>query len=84
MLTETTLTATDETHLDNLTLDEQIEMAEFGLKCAQSHLDELLAEKAEIDAANEQAELDAWADANAPEDIMIDRPSQWEVENGIC
>ena len=27
--------------------------------------------------------LDAWADANAPEEDYIDRPSRWEVENGI-
>ena len=32
-----------------------------------------------------QACLDAWADANAPEDeeIVLDKPSRWEVENGI-
>lgn len=29
------------------------------------------------------AELDAWADANAPEEDYIDKPSRWEVENGI-
>ena len=27
--------------------------------------------------------MDAWADANAPEDVMFDTPSKWEVENGI-
>ena len=29
------------------------------------------------------SELDAWADANAPEDTVLDKPSKWEVENGI-
>ena len=27
--------------------------------------------------------LDAWADANEPEDIVVDTPSDWEVQNGI-
>ena len=27
--------------------------------------------------------MDEWADANAPEDVMVDTPSKWEVENGI-
>jgi len=27
--------------------------------------------------------LDAWADACAPEDVVLDTPSRWEVENGI-
>ena len=27
--------------------------------------------------------LEAWADANEPEDAMLDTPSKWEVENGI-
>ena len=27
--------------------------------------------------------LDAWADANSPEDVVLDTPSRWEVENGI-
>ena len=26
--------------------------------------------------------LDAWADANEPEDTVLDKPSRWEVENG--
>jgi len=30
-----------------------------------------------------QAEYDDWADANAPEDVVLDKPSRWEVENGI-
>ena len=27
--------------------------------------------------------LEAWADANAPEDDVLDKPSDWEVQNGI-
>ena len=27
--------------------------------------------------------LDAWAEANAPEDVVLDNPSDWEVQNGI-
>ena len=27
--------------------------------------------------------LDAWADANEPEDVVLDKPSEWEVRNGI-
>jgi len=27
--------------------------------------------------------LDAWADACAPEDVVLDTPSDWEVQNGI-
>ena len=27
--------------------------------------------------------LDAWADACAPEDVVLDNPSDWEVQNGI-
>ena len=27
--------------------------------------------------------LDAWADANAPEDIVLDKPSDWEVQNNV-
>ena len=27
--------------------------------------------------------LEAWAEANAPEDVVLDKPSRWEVENGI-
>ena len=27
--------------------------------------------------------MDAWADANAPEDVMLDTPSEWEVQHGI-
>ena len=27
--------------------------------------------------------LDAWADACAPEDVVLDKPSDWEVQNGI-
>ncbi|MDE0397281.1 MAG: hypothetical protein OXL96_05680 [Candidatus Poribacteria bacterium] len=27
--------------------------------------------------------LDAWADACAPEDVFLDNPSDWEVQNGI-
>ena len=27
--------------------------------------------------------MDLWADANAPEDVMVDTPSDWEVQNGI-
>ena len=73
---------TDENPFDTLTLDEKIEMAEFGLKCAQSHLDELLAERQALEI-QEQAALDQWADANAPEDVCIDNPSRWEIENGI-
>ena len=29
------------------------------------------------------AEMDAWADANEPEEVMLDAPSDWEVQNGI-
>ena len=29
------------------------------------------------------AEMDAWADACAPEDVVLDNPSDWEVQNGI-
>lgn len=27
--------------------------------------------------------LDEWADANAPEDVVLDTPSRWEVENNV-
>ena len=66
--------------LENLTLTEKIEYAEFALACAQTHLDELLAERAEIEDTEAWNE---WADANAPEDIVLDNPSDWEVQNGI-
>ena len=41
---------TDLPSLDALSLEEQIERAEFELKCAQAHLDELRAKKAAEDA----------------------------------
>ena len=36
-----------------------------------------------IELANKDAEpdLDDWADQNCPEDVMIDNPSQWEMQN---
>ena len=57
---------------ETMSLEDRIAYAEWNLKVAQSHLDELLAE---------QDEIDAWADANAPEDTVLDRPSEWEVRN---
>ena len=33
------------------------------------------------EAENCQTCWDTWADANAPEDVMVDAPSRWEVEN---
>lgn len=49
---------TDLLSLDALSLEEQIERAEFELKCAQAHLDELRAKLASVEAA-EDAHLDA-------------------------
>ena len=36
-----------------------------------------------IELANKDAEpdLDDWADHNCPEDVTIDNPSQWEMQN---
>lgn len=37
--------------------------------------------EAEAETAMLQAELDAWADANAPEDVHLDNESEWEKRN---
>lgn len=43
-----------------------------------------------IKMANEPVEVevdeidwDAWADQNAPEDVFLDNPSDWEVQHGL-
>lgn len=46
---------------DSLSLDDQISYAEFQLQCAISHLDDLMRQKAELDAeieAQYQAHVD--------------------------
>jgi len=38
-----------------------------------------------VQMANEpKMDWDAWAEANCPEDVMLDKPSDWEVLHGLA
>ena len=43
-----------------------------------------IAAEAEAETEMLQADLDAWADENAPPDEHLDNPSDWEKVNGIA
>lgn len=49
----------------------------------QEYTDSITCEHGYTELDNCEECLDAWADANAPEDVMLDTPSDWEVQNGI-
>ena len=54
--------------------------------CSQEYADFLNSEPCKHGIRNWehcQTCMDAWAEANEPKDVMLDAPSDWEVQNGI-
>ena len=50
---------------------------------AGCHGDVLIEMANEVEQPNE-IDWDAWAEQNAPEDIFLDNPSDWEVQHGLA